>query len=275
MKKKLIKIFFLFLFVFISVFVLVYYEQKDLEIACLLGCIVAGAVFAYWLLFAMLNYLEKEKAKKEKKNLINKNILLHNIEECLFENQINKILKEDSNESEESPLGDYIIASFLLGFVFSLVIKYQDFCEKEFWIRTVIVGAMVAGGIKLLLKNIKEKEIYQLKQITISIYYELKKLQNDCKNVQKIEVEQECEEQNEKELDELLYNVTLWAIDVHGVSTFAVKENFDISYSRAGKIVDQMFALGFCGPSKGNSTPREILISKEELEKLKPELLKR
>lgn len=270
MKKKLIKKISIFLFVFISVFVLVYYENKDLGTACLLGCIVAGAILAYWLLGTMISYFEKEQIKKEKKKLIDRNILLHCIEDGLFENQINKILKDDSNESNTSPLEDYITASFLLGIVFSVVIGYSNFNETKFWIRTIIIGAMVAGGIKLLLKNIKDKEIDQLKQITVSIYYELKKMQNDCKKRPKTEDESE----EKKELDELLYNVTLWAIDVHGVSTISVKENFGISYSRAGNIVDQMYALGFCGPYKGKSTPREILISKEELEQLKSELQK-
>lgn len=69
---------------------------------------------------------------------------------------------------------------------------------------------------------------------------------------------------NEK-LDKLLFEVAKWAIEVNGLSTSAVQRHFSVGYSRAGKIVDQLYGLGVCGPSKGNSKPRAMLIDMEGL----------
>ena len=72
---------------------------------------------------------------------------------------------------------------------------------------------------------------------------------------------------NEK-LDKLLFEVAQWAISVNGLSTSAVQRHFSVGYSRAGKIVDQLYGLGVCGPSKGNSKPRAMLISMDDLMQL-------
>ena len=72
---------------------------------------------------------------------------------------------------------------------------------------------------------------------------------------------------NEK-LDKLLFEVAQWAISVNGLSTSAVQRHFSVWYSRAGKIVDQLYGLGVCGPSKGNSKPRAMLVGMDELMQL-------
>ena len=72
---------------------------------------------------------------------------------------------------------------------------------------------------------------------------------------------------NEK-LDKLLFEVAQWAISVNGLSTSAVQRHFSVGYSRAGKIVDQLYGLGVCGPSKGNSKPRAMLIDMDGLMQL-------
>lgn len=69
---------------------------------------------------------------------------------------------------------------------------------------------------------------------------------------------------NEK-LDKLLFEVAEWAISVNGLSTSAVQRHFSVGYSRAGKIVDQLYGLGVCGPSKGNSKPRAMLVDMDGL----------
>ena len=69
---------------------------------------------------------------------------------------------------------------------------------------------------------------------------------------------------NEK-LDKLLFDVAEWAISMNGLSTSAVQRHFSVGYSRAGKIVDQLYGLGVCGPAKGNSKPRAMLIGIDEL----------
>ena len=68
-----------------------------------------------------------------------------------------------------------------------------------------------------------------------------------------------------KPYDKLLYEVAKWAIDVNGLSTSAVQRHFSIGFSRAGKIVDQLYSLGICGPAIGNSSPRQILVTMDEL----------
>ena len=72
---------------------------------------------------------------------------------------------------------------------------------------------------------------------------------------------------NEK-LDKLLFEVAQWAISVNGLSTSAVQRHFSVGYSRAGKIVDQLYGLGVCGPSKGNSKPRAMLVGMDGLMQL-------
>lgn len=69
-------------------------------------------------------------------------------------------------------------------------------------------------------------------------------------------------------LDPLLFDVACWAVEVSGLSTSAVQRHFSVGYSRAGKIVDQLYGLGVCGPSKGNSKPRAMLVSMDELMQL-------
>lgn len=69
-----------------------------------------------------------------------------------------------------------------------------------------------------------------------------------------------------EKLDKLLFEVASWAIEVgNGVSTSAVQRHFSVGYSRAGKIVDQLYGLGICGRSTGNSKPRALLVGMDEL----------
>ena len=76
------------------------------------------------------------------------------------------------------------------------------------------------------------------------------------------------EVQKDEKLDELLFEVAQWAISVNGLSTSAVQRHFSVGYSRAGKIVDQLYGLGVCGPSKGNSKPRAMLVDMDGLMQL-------
>ncbi len=73
---------------------------------------------------------------------------------------------------------------------------------------------------------------------------------------------------NEKK-DKLLFEVAKWAIECgNGLSTSAVQRHFSVGYSRAGKIVDQLFGLGLCARSTGNSKPRAMLIDMDQLMQL-------
>ena len=66
--------------------------------------------------------------------------------------------------------------------------------------------------------------------------------------------------------DRLLYDVAIWAIECRGLSTSAVQRHFSVSYNRAGKIVDQLYSLGVCGPAKGNCKPRDMYLGIEEIQ---------
>ena len=73
---------------------------------------------------------------------------------------------------------------------------------------------------------------------------------------------------NEKK-DKLLFEVAKWAIECgNGLSTSAVQRHFSVGYSRAGKIVDQLYGMGLCARSTGNSKPRAMLIGMDELMQL-------
>ena len=69
-------------------------------------------------------------------------------------------------------------------------------------------------------------------------------------------------------LDKLLYDVAVWAVECRGLSTSAVQRHFSVGFSRAGKIVDQLYSLGVCGPAKGNSKPRAMLLDIEEIQNM-------
>ena len=74
--------------------------------------------------------------------------------------------------------------------------------------------------------------------------------------------------QEDEKLDELLFEVARWGIEMKGISTVMVQRHFSVGYSRAGKIVDQLYGLGVCGPSKGNSKPRAMLVDMDGLMQL-------
>ena len=66
-----------------------------------------------------------------------------------------------------------------------------------------------------------------------------------------------------------MFEVAKWAIECgNGLSTSAVQRHFSVGYSRAGKIVDQLFGLGLCARSTGNSKPRAMLIDMDQLMQL-------
>jgi DNA segregation ATPase FtsK/SpoIIIE-like protein len=148
------------------------------------------------------------------------------------------------------------------------------------------------GELKELVNNIHDeledntKEIGELKELVNNIHDELEEAKTDVEQISneiqdmKIVNEdnatttmedengEECYVLNEKK-DKLLFDVAKWAIECgNGLSTAAVQRHFSVGYSRAGKIVDQLFGLGLCTRNTGNSKPRTMLIDMEQLEEL-------
>ena len=71
----------------------------------------------------------------------------------------------------------------------------------------------------------------------------------------------------EEPKDELLEEVAEWMLDTKRASVSAIQRRFRIGYTRAGRLMDTMEAMGIVGPAEG-AKPRELLITKEQLSDL-------
>ena len=69
----------------------------------------------------------------------------------------------------------------------------------------------------------------------------------------------------ESQQDELLGEAAEWILDTKPASVSALQRRFRIGYTRAGRLMDTMEAMGIVSGADG-AKPREILISKNELE---------
>lgn len=69
----------------------------------------------------------------------------------------------------------------------------------------------------------------------------------------------------ESQQDELLGEAAEWILDTKRASVSALQRRFRIGYTRAGRLMDTMEAMGIVSGADG-AKPREILISKNELE---------
>ena len=79
------------------------------------------------------------------------------------------------------------------------------------------------------------------------------------------------DDENEDELDERLPEAIEIAINDGQVSTSMLQRRMRIGYARAGRLVDDMAARGIVSKAAG-SKPREILMSREEYERIKDTL---
>ena len=179
-------------------------------------------------------------------------------------------------------------AQIVVACLFSSECGVND-AELEDVVKLII---LFGSSIFLLLVCIKldqhfnTKEIGELKELVNNIHDELEEAKTDVEQISneiqdmKIVNEdnatatmedengEECYVLNEKK-DKLLFDVAKWAIECgNGLSTAAVQRHFSVGYSRAGKIVDQLFGLGLCTRNTGNSKPRTMLIDMGQLEEL-------
>ena len=95
----------------------------------------------------------------------------------------------------------------------------------------------------------------------------------DYPQLDTFEIESEDEEEDDDKpaplkLDKKFWDVALWAAEMGRISTSAVQRSFEMGFSRASRLVDQMERLGICGKDKGNSKPRDILMTSEEVASL-------
>ncbi len=76
------------------------------------------------------------------------------------------------------------------------------------------------------------------------------------------------EQSTTMEADDILPEVIELVVDTGQASISMVQRKFKVGYSRAARLIDQMEERGIVGPSLG-SKPREVLITKIELEQMK------
>ena len=100
-------------------------------------------------------------------------------------------------------------------------------------------------------------------------------LNKSVKEIEKSLLKAECRiERNVKFVNcddnknDLLFEVARWAINIGGISAYAVQRHFKISLDCAEWVVDSLYCMGICGPSKENSEQRAMLIGMDELMQL-------
>ncbi|WP_406537871.1 hypothetical protein [Fibrobacter sp.] len=103
----------------------------------------------------------------------------------------------------------------------------------------------------------------------------INELNKSVKEIEKSILKAECRiERNVKsvncndKINDLLFEVARWAISVGGISAYAVQRHFKISLDSAEWVVDSLYCMGVCGPSKENSEQRAMLIGMDELMQL-------
>lgn len=256
--------------IFLGMLSLGIFTKNDFKTSCVAGAALAGTFLAYSAFMQFITYYSSREPKKERIMKTEKEEIIHNITYDNFNHGIDKILNEESDDS--SPFVNFWDASALLGFATTIVTGYnslENINSLVFWIKVFIIGASLTAGIQLALKHSRIKEIKKIKNITTATYFKLKKLQDEYR----LNTEKDYLDKNDEKNDELLYDAAKWSIDVKGVSIAAIQRHFKIGFYRAGKIIDQMYSLGICGPDKGNLKPRVILIDMEGLEMLKEKIL--
>ena len=111
-----------------------------------------------------------------------------------------------------------------------------------------------------------EKVVDFVKQNGIANYNE--DILETIENSNKTEKELEQEQAEDDDTDPFLSDAIEAVVDNGQASTSFIQRKFKVGYARAGRIIDQMEARGIISGYKG-SKPREVLITKEQLDELK------
>ena len=90
--------------------------------------------------------------------------------------------------------------------------------------------------------------------------------------IEKIEkansTDKELDENSDDDVDEFLMDAIDTVVETRQASTSFIQRRFKVGYARAGRIMDQMEERGIISPPEG-SKPRQVLITKEQLEEMK------
>ena len=82
-----------------------------------------------------------------------------------------------------------------------------------------------------------------------------------------LKVQPKTKDDPTEEVDELFYQALELVVETGQASASYLQRRFRIGYTRAARIIDQLAARGYVGPSEG-SKARQVLISKERYQHL-------
>lgn len=140
-------------------------------------------------------------------------------------------------------------------------------------IATFIVLAIIKNLIDSAVETVRKNTAQQFKDFTREVEY---MFERHLDRHQKVMTEKQNDLtakmgsllEDSSVNDVLLYDVATWGIVCQGISTSAVQRHFSVGFSRAGRIVDQLYGLGVCGPAQATGV-RPMLISMAELDLMK------
>lgn len=133
-------------------------------------------------------------------------------------------------------------------------------------IATVVVVAIINNFIDSAVETVRKNTAQQFKDFTREVEYMFdrhQKVMTEKLNDLAATMGYTLEDPSGKK-DVLLYEVAKWAIANQGISTLAVQRHFSVGFSRAGRIVDQLYGLGVCGQAQDTGI-RPILITMDML----------
>ena len=94
---------------------------------------------------------------------------------------------------------------------------------------------------------------------------------NSATEAEKAQKETDSSAGQESQVDEMLAKAIELAIDSGQVSISMLQRRLRIGYARAGRLVDEMTLRGITAESEGNAKPRQVLITREEWNRIKEE----
>ncbi len=163
----------------------------------------------------------------------------------------------------------YTIIQVIRFGIFTIKDIFRLFKRKQYPKQTTSVNNIEDNNLKeeqeeIIINNFKDKEEpkedIDLFKVSEDEVYNSK---NEYKNYDTIK-----SVENNIDYDPYLYEVIESILELEEVTTLFIQKRFKVGYARATRILEQMEERGIISKYEG-SKPREVLITKEEWEKLK------
>lgn len=220
-------------------------------------------------------FFEKsERVNRIKKEVLNAkhNAFVKKMKKDLNDEEVQYILEEKTEKPQTAArICSFILAYMCIGWVILFVYSFFHLDDPKIWILLIFFGAIIVHGTTIYQNKAKDKEVNDLKTVTLAIYYKLQKIQEAIEPGE--HERSNAEKKGDIEYDPLIYPISLWAIYKKGIKTETASKYFKISLNRTEKIIDQMEKLRICGPNKDSIKPRDILVSESHLDWLKSNVL--